>query len=133
MKLKIPFLLSILLLALACFSCGGDDDPGASSLNGTRWSADLSSYAYLIIEFRSDSEVVGYRTDATGGVSGSVAKGRYSFDGTRVVFSNFAIPDLMGSETFVDGVLDGSSRMVVNYWWEWNGTRHDSSVSLRKL
>lgn len=131
MKLKFPLLLSVLLLAFACVSCG-DDEPEAPSLNGTRWSADLSS-AYLVVEFVSDSEVVGYHTDVVGDVPGSVAKGRYTFDGTKVVFSDFAIADLMGSSHFVDGVLEGRGRLVLTYWWEWNGKRHDSSVGLRKL
>ncbi len=133
MKLRIPLLLSVLMLALACSSCGGDDEPEAPSLKGTRWSADLSSYACLIVEFTSDSEVVGYHTNAGGDVSGSVAKGRYSFDGSKVTFSDFVIDDLSGSNHFVDGVVEGKSRLVLNYWWEWSGTRHHDSVSLRKL
>lgn len=118
------------MLALACVSCGGDDEPDAPSLKGTHWSANLSAYANLVIEFPSENEVVGYHTNAAGEVSGSVCRGSYSFDGSRVVFSGFTLDGVM-FQNFVDGTVAGS-RMTLSYRWRMGDLSGEDSVSLRK-
>lgn len=132
MKLKISLLLSVLLLALTCTSCGGDDEPGSPSLEGTSWSSgSTTSSEILVIEFTSPSEVVGYLADANGNPTGSVSKGSYSFDGSKVSFSDFTVTWVTLREHFVDGSVSGNL-MTLSSWWEMGGQRHNSSTVFRK-
>lgn len=131
MKYKFALSFLVAMLALVCASCGSDE-PDSPSLEGTSWSSGSTiSSEILVIEFTSSSEVVGYLADADGNPTGSVSKGSYSFDGSKVSFSNFTVRYIGFRENFVDGSVSGNL-MTLSSWWEMGGQRHESSTVFRK-
>lgn len=119
------------MLSLVSTSCGSDE-PDSPSLEGTSWSTgSTTSSEILVIEFTSPSEVVGYLADANGNPTGSVSKGSYSYDGSRVSFSNFTVTWVTLREHFVDGSVSGGL-MTLFSWWEMGGQRYENSTVFRK-
>lgn len=93
------YIIMMAIFSMGIVSCGSDDNDegGASSLKGTKWTFTFHDTKY-ILEFSTASEALFYEADVNNNYIDDLNKGSYIFDGNTIKFNRSIV--LSHSYTF---------------------------------
>lgn len=107
---KAIFLLVAALSGLFLFSSCQTPEPEPQEVNplvGTKWYASYSDYL-MVLEFPSDTEVIGYFAKENGVFYGGRTNGTYSVSGNRVTFAGLTYQWIYAYYKLESGTISGS-------------------------
>lgn len=102
--------------------------PQQNSIVGTKWTTSYSDDS-MVIEFASNSEVIGYFANSSGGIIGDVFNGTYYKSGNTITFKNFRLRWIYAYYELQTGTISGSVistrgkecwNIESNTWVDWN-------------
>ena len=115
------FLLICVAAMVALSSCSKPNDEQTKDKNpytGTKWSRVISK-TMQVLEFTSDTEAMVYEADENGNFKSTTAKGKYTYSGNTITFSNMV--DVGAVDYIYEKAEVSGSTLQLFYYWEKDG------------